>query len=294
MLSSETVRGRIVLAGDAAGVTNPFTGEGIAQALESGELVARSLVGEFASPGCLINQIAKRSKTTFPETSRFADHLPWLAARGRQFVPEFWSAVSPPGTLVARAVRRMALEESMHSADEDSDQSVTRTWKRLSASIGKEFPLLAQLVDAIRHESEPIIDTPLHLFWKGDPSRISTPIPDTEPLAELLLLAELICVLADATTDAQATPDAGGGTSWAVSALTLGAVDMLVAQFFVCAARVSACVSADCARLLSHALCSLPGCRLGTRRHPRQLETALRNLAMGFKQVAQSVVATAA
>ena len=41
----------LLLAGDAAGLVNPFNGEGIAYAMESGEIVARVVVQALAEAG---------------------------------------------------------------------------------------------------------------------------------------------------------------------------------------------------------------------------------------------------
>jgi hypothetical protein len=183
----------------------------------------------------------------------------------------------------------MALEEQLHQPDPELHECVRRTWQRLSASIATQFPLLAQLVDAVGHESNAVIDAPLSLFWDEVRSEPSAPASDTNEIAELLLLGLLICLLGDATAG-----HAAGDSSWAVNAVTLGAVDMLVAQFFVGATRVSASVSSHCARALSEALCVLPDRGFGIFRHANQRETALRTLAMGFKQAARSSVATAA
>ena len=40
----------LLLVGDAGGMVNPFNGEGIAYAMESGELAARSIVQALARP----------------------------------------------------------------------------------------------------------------------------------------------------------------------------------------------------------------------------------------------------
>jgi hypothetical protein len=220
------------------------------------------------------------------------DDLPWLAARSGNFVPEFWRAVSPPATLVAKAVRRIALEENLQSGAVKIDESVERTWKCLTASIGAESPILARLLQAVRHESEPCVDMPLLLFWKD--SRGGDAAAEMELMAQLLLLASLMCVMADATASNESPgPTESGTTAWAVNAMTLGAVDMVVAHYFAHAARVPASVSAECTRLLSHAIRSLPGCRHHVS-DPKHLDESLRTLAMGFKQAARSCVATAA
>lgn len=291
--ATELVRGRIVLAGDAAGVTNPFTGEGIAQALESGQLMACSVMEDLVSPGCLAKQVALRTTQTFPETSRLVEHLPWLAARSASFVPEFWRAVSPPVAVIAKAVRRVALEEDLQSTA-TMNTSVERTWKLLTMSISEDSPILVSLLQAMRHESESKVDLALLIFWNGFRS---TEVPaETDSIGQLLLLASLICVMARSDCGAPGVSrsrDANDSTSWAVNAMTLGAVDMIVAHFFAHAARLSATVSAQCARLLSQAIRSLP-VPGNAPNDSKRMKMSLRALALGFREAARSCVATAA
>jgi menaquinone-9 beta-reductase len=54
-------RGRVLLAGDAAGLVNPVSGEGIATALISGTLAGRSAVGESVTPGWTYQAALHRS-----------------------------------------------------------------------------------------------------------------------------------------------------------------------------------------------------------------------------------------
>jgi len=51
MVGTISGRGRVLLVGDAAGVVNPFQGEGIASALESAVLASESLVNSPLDPG---------------------------------------------------------------------------------------------------------------------------------------------------------------------------------------------------------------------------------------------------
>lgn len=45
--STINVKDRVLLTGDAAGFINPFTGEGIQYALQSGRLAAETIIGSF-------------------------------------------------------------------------------------------------------------------------------------------------------------------------------------------------------------------------------------------------------
>jgi geranylgeranyl reductase family protein len=50
--AAPTSHGRVLLAGEAAGLVNPLTGEGIDYALESGQLAGEHLAGALAGAGC--------------------------------------------------------------------------------------------------------------------------------------------------------------------------------------------------------------------------------------------------
>jgi flavin-dependent dehydrogenase len=50
--TAPTSHGRVLLAGEAAGLVNPLTGEGIDYALESGQLAGEHLAGALARAGC--------------------------------------------------------------------------------------------------------------------------------------------------------------------------------------------------------------------------------------------------
>jgi flavin-dependent dehydrogenase len=47
----DAARGRVLLAGDAAGLADPLTGEGISLAVRSGRLAAESLLASRLDPG---------------------------------------------------------------------------------------------------------------------------------------------------------------------------------------------------------------------------------------------------
>jgi geranylgeranyl reductase family protein len=294
---SELVHGRIVLAGDAASVTNPFTGEGIAQALDSGELSAFGVLDELRSPGCLTSAIADRMHAAFPQTTRIGEQLPWLVSRGRHFVAEFWCAVSPPVTVVGRAARRMALEENLRPRIAETNECVALTWAQLGASLGREFPLLMQLLEAVRAESDVSVDTPLQVFWQENGADRATRIPEMDHIAQLLSLASLMCVLAGESRARPGRVDAGTAleeAAWAVDAVTLGAADILMAHFFAIAARLPAAVSATCGRALSQAFFGLCAQTFDGCDEVEMIGRLLDELATTFREAARTCVARAA
>ncbi len=71
----------LLLAGDAAGMVNPFNGEGIAYAMESGEILARVISQALARPS---RQETERVLATYPDVLR--DAYGGYYALGRLFV----------------------------------------------------------------------------------------------------------------------------------------------------------------------------------------------------------------
>jgi geranylgeranyl reductase family protein len=94
--------GRVLLAGDAAGVADPFTAEGICESISSGELAARALI---ESPD--VATAAKRYERALRELDRNAtaarilratfdaviEPYAWYAARRRRFADRLTTAV---------------------------------------------------------------------------------------------------------------------------------------------------------------------------------------------------------
>jgi flavin-dependent dehydrogenase len=71
----------LLLAGDSGGMVNPFNGEGIAYALESGELAARTIVQALARPSAAS---AERVLQAYPRILK--DHYGGYYTLGRVFV----------------------------------------------------------------------------------------------------------------------------------------------------------------------------------------------------------------
>src|SRR5581483_3283885 len=65
MVGTQPARGRVLLAGDAAGLVNPLQGEGIAQAMTSGRAAAEAIL---SAPG----EAASRYRATLARS-----HLPY-------------------------------------------------------------------------------------------------------------------------------------------------------------------------------------------------------------------------
>jgi len=87
------MRGRILLAGDAAAFLDPFTGQGVSFALISGQLAARAICDALASPGdaALLSYAAAVSRMT----------------RERRHMTRMVDAILHQGFLVRLAARRL-------------------------------------------------------------------------------------------------------------------------------------------------------------------------------------------
>ena len=72
--------GRVLLAGDAAGLACPISGEGIGYALETGELAARTLLAECEDKRSVSDEYDENCKRTFGEKFRFNGEIPKLIA----------------------------------------------------------------------------------------------------------------------------------------------------------------------------------------------------------------------
>jgi flavin-dependent dehydrogenase len=97
--------GGLFLVGDAAGLANPFTGEGIGYAMESGELAARAILASLASssPGRPSRDAARPRAEPEPE-ARYAAAL--RALYGRVYRAGRWFAREISRPPVTRAAAR--------------------------------------------------------------------------------------------------------------------------------------------------------------------------------------------
>lgn len=249
----------IVLTGDAAAVTNPFTGEGIAQALESGEVAAEAIAEHFAGGADLARTYETLIRDAFAETTRNTKHLSWIMERGERFVLEFWGAVSPPLGLLGRAARRVSFEERMDTTSYAPQALVEETWARVRLCI-EEYPLLVQLVDALRREAQGTIDPPIVAYWSDLADSLHEPLGGIEGVATLLGLITLALVLA---ADTQVTLQRSPGSEtpeeavWGINCVALGAADILMSQAFARSADLDAPTCAQCGNAMRRAFGAL-------------------------------------
>jgi flavin-dependent dehydrogenase len=167
-----------LLAGDAAGLVNPFTGEGLSYAVQSGLLAARSILSEPGDPAAAGRTYVRRLGRAFVghfETGRHAArryHLAWrvLAAtagsdhpffaksRRAVLLPEGLTGLTGPTGGAGRAgaprleVRREALtlRPFLAAADEVALTAVRREWPFIASLLATgEGPLPDPLRPAV-------------------------------------------------------------------------------------------------------------------------------------------------
>lgn len=224
-----------LLVGDAAGLVNPFTGEGISYAVESAALAADAVLAHPDDPDRARRSYANGLSSTFVgyfETSRHAArryHLAWriLDAASTSDAPFF--AKGRRAVLLPAGIGGLTVYESMsmHGTEVAAiGPFLLACDEVMVATIRAEWPFLARLTAAgeglSRHRIRPAMLFAAALVAGGeiiDPSR--APIAAAIELASLGALAFL-----------GATPQTGQqrrGVDWATAGTVL-AGDFLLAQ----------------------------------------------------------------
>jgi flavin-dependent dehydrogenase len=257
-----------LLAGDAAGLVNPFTGEGLSSAVRTGLLAAQFIGSDLARPAAARRGYARRLAATFVgcfETSRHAArryHLTWriLAAgaasdhpffvRGRRalLLPEGPDGPVSPARLDLADPDTVFLGPFLAACDEVA-LSVVRD----------EWPFLARLALAGGSRGEPWLRPATLLFAALlAAGREPKAVPGLAAYAPLGAAIELAHLGASALFGSAGTPPAGRGVDWALAA-TLLAGDFLLAQ----ASRLVACHSPGLAWSFADWLTELAALRAG-------------------------------
>jgi flavin-dependent dehydrogenase/geranylgeranyl pyrophosphate synthase len=267
-LPAHVARADCLLAGDAAGLVNPFTGEGLSSAVHTGLLAAQFIGSDLARPAAARRRYARRLAATFVgcfETSRHAArryHLTWriLAAgaesdhpffvRGRRalLLPEGPSGPVSPARLDLADPDALLLGPFLAACDEVA----------LSVVRG-EWPFLARLALAGGSRGQPWLRPATLLFAAllaaGREPQAAHGLAAYAPLGAAIELAHLG---ASALFGSAGPPATGRGVDWALAA-TLLAGDFLLAQ----ASRLVACHSPELAWSFADWLAELAALRAG-------------------------------
>ncbi len=254
---------RCLLAGDAAGLVNPFTGEGLSGAVHTGLLAGQLIGSNPARPVAVRGRYARRLATTFVgcfETSRHAarryqlswrilaagaasDHPFFVKARRALLLPEGPDALSIAGRLDFADPDIVLLGPFLAACDEVA-VSVVRT----------EWPFLARLALAGPGLGQARL-RPATLFFAALTAAGREP-PATR--ATLGAAIELAFLGASALFGSAGPPPAGRGVDWALAA-TLLAGDFLLAQ----ASRLVAAYTPEAAWSFADWLAELAALRAG-------------------------------
>lgn len=236
MLPDRVANENLLFVGDAAGAINPFSGEGIAQAIDSARAAADAVLATPHRDRRLGDAYWMRLVETFPHTTRHVESLSWLVDRGKTFTREFWHAVAGEARLISRGARRMSLEDGggipAHASTEAS-----AAWTALRRRLSLKRPILMQLLDGMRDEIMPLLDPMVEAARSWQPAG---EVVRDEVVQALTLLALVLVVTGDVGHERPAREQSGvdATEAWATSSAALGVGDILVAELFDSLARL--------------------------------------------------------
>jgi flavin-dependent dehydrogenase len=126
----EAARGRVLLAGDAAGLADPLTGEGISLAILSGRLAAESLLAARLDPAAAARVYLAALRRGLLGDLRIARGLAWVLYRrpglARRLLP-------PLGQLAGEALSEVVAGRRTYRALVGSG----RAWRRLVTALAR-------------------------------------------------------------------------------------------------------------------------------------------------------------
>jgi geranylgeranyl reductase family protein len=124
----DLAHGRLLLAGDAAGLADPLTGEGISLAIRSGRLAAESMLAARLDPGAAARHYRAALRRDVLAELRIARGLAWVLYRrpglGRRLVPRL-------GQLAGEALAEVVAGRRTYRALVSSG----RAWRRLLVAL---------------------------------------------------------------------------------------------------------------------------------------------------------------
>ncbi|RZS43062.1 flavin-dependent dehydrogenase [Herbihabitans rhizosphaerae] len=256
--------GHVLAVGDAAGLVNPFTGEGITHAVESALVAAaaieehpdsaelalrrfaREMTGRFAGRTDLSRAATRRYHFAWRTLTAAVDSDHPFLVKGRRAMvaPEGVSAVADPALLDLDGPERITVGPFLLACDEV-----------LLSSLRSKWPFLARLAtsgDTItRRRLRPAI-----LFGAGVLAGTDTLDVTLAPLAAAIELASLAALAFVGTPPAEASD--GTHTDWATTSVLLGG-DFLLAEASRLVARHSPAYSFTFAEWLDELVATRTG-----------------------------------
>ena len=238
-----------LLVGDAAGFVNPYTGEGICYALESGELAALAAIKALRAGGNPNAWYGRQVRMRFPQQWALrgaSRHLRWVAAAAAP------AKSSTDDHRLIDAARAVALDLSVRTDpfDVDDGHRTRRSYLRLSERV------VSRIVSAFRGTDVVLSEIVAELLRDGASSAaclllIAGTIADdprtwNRVFIDALATLAMLVVAQELTAGlSRASDDAAHG----VSAATITLADCLLTE----AMRAMACVPDTIVRGMTHA-----------------------------------------
>lgn len=231
---SQVAGAPVILAGEAAGLVNPFTAEGLSYAIQSAEVAARAISANPADPDAARSTYAGSLAATFVgyfETAHHAArryHLTWriLAAGAESDHPFF--AKGRRAVLLPEGFSELAAGAQMRLTDSDAARLIpflAACDEVAIATVRREWPFLARLVMADDHLAPQRL-RPAAPFFAALAACGRMPDPGRATIGAAIELAMLGAI---AILGPLPPPAEGRGVDW-VLATTVLAGDFLLAQ----------------------------------------------------------------
>jgi flavin-dependent dehydrogenase len=225
-----------LLVGEAAGLANPFTGEGLSNATHSALLAADAITAQLGDPDAACRRYARRLSSTFVgyfETARHAAHryhFTWRVLSAAAGSDHPFYAKSRRALLLPEGLSTLVGTERMQLPAPESallDSFLAACDEILVSTIRREWPFLARLAlstgDAAHRELRPAVLFFAALLADGNrPDMLRAPLGAAIELGSLGALALL-------GRPTAAPP--GRGIDWATAATVL-ASDFLLSQAY--------------------------------------------------------------
>jgi flavin-dependent dehydrogenase len=225
-----------LLVGDAAGLVNPFTGEGLSYAIQSGILAAHAICVQFTDPDAARRAYARTARRAFVgyfETARHGArryHLAWRVLAAATVGDHPFFAKARRAILLPEGLTGLTGSDSVRISGQDAmhtEPFLIACDEAAVTTIRKEWPFLARLMmggePTAHHGVRPALLFLAGLLAEGKPPDITLAIPAAA--IELATLGAL------AFLGTAAPAHDGRGVDWA-GATTILAGDFLFAQAY--------------------------------------------------------------
>jgi len=257
----------LLAVGDAAGVANPFTGEGIAAALESGELAGRLLAADLESAS---ERYARDLARLLPGRGTMRPALRAMYENPGLFLGRGADAVTAPRGLVGGALRRLVWDTVPRRGALPTGTAAPAGLARMCAVIdalvttGRRMrPLFGELLAGIIADPHSGIGLSTAFAIGAAASLASASRPSSAVATGLLSVLEMVTAVAALHRDLLPPERHPGGGAWGRNTAGLALADTLTAEalrrLYACEARVAVPVAAVARRYLRAAAAAPAG-----------------------------------